>query len=99
MEKKRLDKDVPVTLLQLTSKTQNYPIYKSHDVTLFSLKSGKTKYEKGQRDRKNKKNKKSGENGRDERDKEDYCGNEVNPIVEKSSGFETSFYYHIIYLC
>ena len=92
-----MDKDILVTLLELAPKTQDFQVYKRHDVALLGPKSGRAQYEEGKRDREDEKDKKSRENERGERGKRSNCGNKVNPIIGKSNSFEASIYYHIIY--
>ena len=94
-----LDKDFLVTSLKLVLKTQDSQVYKCHDVALLGLKSGRAQYEEGKRGRKNEKDKRDRENERGKRGEEGHCRNKVNLMVEKSSDFEASVYYHIIYQC
>lgn len=72
-------------------------MYKHHDVILFGSKNGRAQYRKGQKSRENKNNKRGEENRRGEKGGGDYCRNKINPVIEKSSGFETSVYHDIIY--
>ena len=92
-----LDENVLVMLLELAPKTQDSQVYKCHNVALFGPKSGRAQYKKGQKGGKNRKDKRGRENKRGKRDRGGHYRNKVNPMVGKSSGFETSIYYHIIY--
>ncbi len=71
-------------------------MHQYHDVTFLGPKSGRAQYGNSQKGEEDEKGKRGRENGKSERG---YWGNKVDPVVEKSSGSETSDYYHIIYLC
>ena len=92
-----LDKNILVTLLELSPKTQDFQMYKRHNILSLGPKSGRAQYGEGQRGGKNGKDKKGGENERSEKGRRDHCGNKVNLIVKKNSGFEASVYHHKIY--
>ncbi len=91
-----LDENVPITSLESAPKIQVSYVHNYHDITLFGSKSGKAQYENSQ---------KSGEDGKDRRgrenrkDKRDHQENKVDLLIEESSNFEASKYYHIIYQC
>ena len=72
-------------------------MYQRYNIALFGSKSERAQYGNGQKGKEDGKNKRDGENGKDERGGGDHQGNKVDPMVEKSSGFEASDYYHIIY--
>lgn len=99
LEKNWLDEDVSVTLLELTTKTWDSQIYKRHDITSLSYKSGKAQYEEGQRNKKNEKNKRDGKNRKGERGRKNHYGNKINLVVEENGSFKISVLYHIIYWC
>ena len=65
-------------------------MHQRHDVAPFGPKSGRAPYGNGQR---------SGKDEKGKRAKGGHRGNKVDPVVEESSGSETSDYYHIIYQC
>lgn len=92
-----MNKNVWVKLLRLAPKFQDFQVYKPYDVTAFSPKNGRAKYEKSQRDREDRKDKKDGENKKSERDRGGHRGNKVNLVVEESSGFKANVYYHKLY--
>lgn len=99
LEKDCLDKNILITSFRLAPKTQNFQVYKRHDVACFSPMNGRTQYREGQKEEEDKKDKRSRENGSSERGRGDHCGNKINPVVRKSRYFEANIYYHIIYRC
>ncbi len=92
-----LDEDVSVMSLKPVPKIQVSQVHQRHDVAPFSLKSERAQYGNGQKDRKKGKDERSRENRQDKRGGRGYWGNKIKLVVEESSGFEASNYYHMIY--
>ncbi len=97
LEKDCLDKNVPVTSLEPTPKIRALQVHQRYDIAPFDSRSGRAQYENGQRGGKDRKGKRDRKNGKGEKDRESHRGNKIDPVLNKSSGFETSDYYHIIY--
>ena len=95
LEEDCLDKNVLVTFLELAPKTQDFQVYKCHDVASLGPKSGRAQYEKGQRGKEDGKGKRDRENRRNERGGGGHCGNKVNLVVGENSGSKASVYHHI----
>ncbi len=89
-----MDEDVPITSLEPAPKIRASQVHQCHDVAPLGPKSGRAQYGNSQRGGEDGKSKRGGENGKSERG---HRGTKVDPLVEESSGFEASDYYHIIY--
>ncbi len=89
-----MDKDVLVMSLEPTPKIRAFQVYQRHDVAPFSPKSGRAQYGNSQRGGEDGKGKRGRENEKGERG---HRRNKVDLVVEESSGFKASDYYHIIY--
>lgn len=88
LEEEPLDKDDQIPDSQ---------VHQCHDVATLGPKSGRAQYGNNSRSRENGKNNKGGEYRKRKRGGRDYWGNKLDPGVEKSSGSETSDYFHKIY--
>ena len=76
--------------LEPVPKIRTFQVYQRYDIATLDPKNERAQYENGQRD---------GEDGKGKRGGRDHRGNKIDLVVEKSSGFEESDYYHIIYQC
>ncbi len=81
------------------SKIKALQVHQHYDVAPLGSRSERVQYRSGSSDGEDGKGKKGGKNQKGERGRGDYQRNKIDPIVEESSGFEVSNYYHIIYWC
>ena len=72
---------------------------KYYDVTFLGPKNRRAQYRERQKSEEERKDKRGKENRKGEKSGGGHRGNKINPMVKKSSNFEASVYYHIIYWC